>query len=65
MRKKHYIIYVSILALAFIILPYTIIIIDHFFNLSEGAIFGLIFTTSILLFYGLVGAGILSEHIKD
>jgi hypothetical protein len=65
MKKKNYLIYIVILASLYIVMPFTIFFINRIYVLTDAEMFGLCFPTTMLLFFGTVGAGMLSENLKD
>ncbi len=65
MKKKHYVIYLIIVAVSFLTLPALIVFSTRYFNLTNGESFAITFPTTMLLFFMLVLCGVLSESIKD
>ena len=65
MKKSLYKKYLIGLVIAFLILPPIDIWAIRYFSLSHGESFGIIFPTSLILFFGLVFTGCASENLKD
>lgn len=65
MKRKDFMTYCIILAILFLTLPATLIILNRIFLFSNGELLCLFIPTAILLFSGLVIAGLLAEKIKD
>jgi hypothetical protein len=65
MKKSLYKKYLICLVIAFLTLPSLNIWAVRYFSLSDAETFALSFPTILLMFFGLVFAGVLSENLKD
>ncbi len=65
MKKSTYKKYIITLILAFLILPPIDIWAVRYFSLSDAETFVLVLPTTMIMIFGLVFAGMLSENLKD
>ena len=65
MKKSLYKKYLIGLLIAFLILPPIDIWAVRYFSLSDAETFVLSFPTTLVMFFGLVFAGMASENLKD